>query len=121
MKRNIKRCVIITAYCQNKLRDCIEFNEDDIIICADAGYQLALSEDIKPDIIIGDFDSASRPTVNGSRVIELPVIKDDTDTLSCLRYALSLGVKEIVILGGIGGRLDHTIANLKLLSYSLEA
>ena len=120
-KINKKRCVIITAYCKNKLHDCTEFNKDDIIICADAGYKLALAEDITPDIIIGDFDSGERPTVGGSRVIELPVMKDDTDTLSCLRYAISLGVKQITILGGIGGRLDHTIANLQLLSFALDA
>jgi thiamine pyrophosphokinase len=119
--KKVKRCVIITAYCKNKLRDCIDFNQDDFIICADAGHQLADAEGIKPDMIIGDFDSGARPATNGSRIIELPVIKDDTDTLSCLRYALSLKAKEIVILGGIGGRLDHTIANLQLLSFALEA
>ena len=120
-KNNKKRCIIITAFCKNKLRDFIEFNDEDFIICADAGYKLALAEDINPDIIIGDFDSGSRPKATTSRVIELPVMKDDTDTLSCLRYAISMGFKEIFILGGIGGRLDHTIANLQLLSFALDA
>lgn len=120
-KTDKRRCIIITAYCENRLRDCTEFNNDDIIICADAGYKLALAEDIMPDIIIGDFDSGERPSMQSSRIIELPVMKDDTDTLSCLRYAISLGVKQITILGGIGGRLDHTIANLQLLSFALDA
>ena len=43
--------------------------------------------------------------------------KDDTDTMSAVRYALDNGAKEITLAGGIGGRLDHTIANIQTLSF----
>lgn len=114
------RCVIITAYCNNSIRSFFNFRTDDFIICADAGYSLAKSEGIVPDVIIGDFDSAEMPKDSGIRVIVLPEMKDDTDTVACIRHALSLGCKEIVIIGGVGGRLDHTYANIQSLAFAYD-
>ena len=39
--------------------------------------------------------------------------KDDTDTVSALRYALSRDFAEITLVCALGGRLDHTLANLQ--------
>ena len=51
------------------------------------------------------------------KVLRFSSIKDDTDTMLCVKYALNRGASEIVIVGGIGGRLDHTFANIQTLSY----
>ncbi|MCC8131926.1 MAG: thiamine diphosphokinase [Oscillospiraceae bacterium] len=90
----------------------------DFVIAADGGMSYLDSLGIKPDLIIGDFDSSSEP-VSGD-VIKLPVEKDDTDSVFAVRYALEHGYKEIHIYGGTGGRFDHTIANIQILSYIAE-
>ena len=112
-----KRCIIITAYNGNKIRDCVELSANDTIICADGGYLFAEAENVNPDIIIGDFDSMPKPVVPGCKIIELPSMKDDTDTMSCVRYATSICCDEIIIVGGIGGRLDHSLANIQAVAF----
>ena len=112
------RAVILTARCEGDFADAYSPRENDYILCADAGYLLAKENGVTPDLIIGDFDSADMP--EGANVIVHPVIKDDTDTLLCVRYALQMGIKDILIVGGLGGRLDHTLANLQTLTFIAE-
>jgi len=115
----LPRCVIFTAYCEGDLQKAYpDRRESDFILCADAGYALASRLGIKPDVIIGDFDSMDAP--ESEEIIRHPVIKDDTDTILCINYALEMGLRSFRIVGGIGGRLDHTIANLQTLSYIIE-
>ncbi|MCD7888879.1 MAG: thiamine diphosphokinase [Oscillospiraceae bacterium] len=90
----------------------------DFVIAADGGMRYLDSLGIKPDLIIGDFDSSDEP-VTGD-VIKLPVEKDDTDSVFAVRYCLEHGFGEIHIYGGTGGRIDHTIANIQTLSYIAE-
>ena len=86
------------------------------IICADKGYEYCKNLSIKPDIVIGDFDSTKEP--NGDFIKEsYPPQKDDTDTMLCIKKALSLGAKKILILGGLGGRFDHSFANIQGLHF----
>lgn len=90
----------------------------DFIIAADSGYEILKRADIHIDIAIGDFDSlGSIP--DDVKVIKLKVEKDDTDTLSAVRYALDNGAEQITLVGGIGGRIDHTIANIQTLGFIL--
>ena len=115
----LPRCVIFTARCEGDLKKAYaDPRRDDFILCADAGYELANQLGIKPDIVIGDFDSMDAP--EGEEIIRHPVIKDDTDTILCINHAMELGLRDFLIVGGIGGRLDHTIANLQTLSYVIE-
>ncbi len=87
------------------------------IIAADAGIEKLKSAGITPDLVIGDFDSlGSRPS--GENVRVFPVEKDDTDTLLALKEAISLGFDTVIISGGLGGELDHTVANLQTLLYA---
>lgn len=88
----------------------------DFIIASDKGYTTLKRADIAIDIAIGDFDSLGY-VPDDVKVIKLKVEKDDTDTMSAVRYALDNGAKEITLAGGIGGRLDHTIANIQTLSF----
>lgn len=90
--------------------------DGDLILAADAGYRNALAFGVKPDILLGDFDSLGHIEVPaGIEVIEVPAEKDETDTQLAVRLALERGADDIVIVGGIGGRLDHTLSNLAVL------
>ena len=88
----------------------------DYIICADGGVDIAKTYGIMPDCVIGDFDS----TINSNRLdclyITLPSEKDFTDTEAAINHAIELGIRDITVYGGIGGRLDHTLGNVGLCS-----
>ncbi|HPF44906.1 MAG TPA: thiamine diphosphokinase [Syntrophomonadaceae bacterium] len=89
----------------------------DLVICADGGANYAYQMGVLPDYIIGDLDSI-RPEVreyfNKQQVIfkAYPPAKDFTDTQLALETAEDLGADEIIFVGTLGGRLDHTLANL---------
>ena len=113
-----RRCVIICAspYSQpDFIRESIDVN--DYVICADGGFDTALKAGVKPDIVIGDFDSKKKESDVNIKSIVLPVEKDDTDGIYCVRYAMSEGFEEFLILGATGGRADHMYANLSLLKF----
>ncbi len=89
------------------------------IIAADAGIEKLNKAGITPNLIIGDFDSlGERPL--GENVQIFPVEKDDTDTMLALKEAISLGYDTVIISGGLGGELDHTVANLQTLLYAKQ-
>ena len=91
-------------------------NKEDYVIAADKGLDNLKKIGIKPDVIIGDFDSLGF-VPSGENIKRLPVEKDDTDVAFAVNYAFELGYKEFVIYGAIGGLLDHTVANLQLSAY----
>ena len=113
------RCIIAAASPEldtGLIRSVI--NEDDFIICADGGLDKVVSAGIKPDLVVGDFDSlAHHELLNKFKTVSLQTEKDDTDTMHCAAEAVKLGFKSIVLLGAVGGRLDHTLANLSVLLY----
>ena len=89
---------------------------EDLVIAADAGLLHAKQFGITPDILIGDFDSLGEPKVGKeTELIQVPIEKDDTDTQLAVREALERGADEIVIVGGLDGRLDHTLSTLAIL------
>lgn len=110
-------CYIVCAL------DCtLDFKPDstDFVIGADRGYLVLEKNKIKPNAVIGDFDSYSG-AIECENVIHFPVKKDYTDSELAVKYAIEMGYKNIKIFGAIGGALDHTIANLSLLSkYSIK-
>lgn len=89
---------------------------DDLIIAADGGSAHLKRTVFQPDVVIGDFDSSACPT-EGAEVIRLPVEKDDTDMLAAIRLGMERGFRFFRLYGGTGGRMDHTLANLQLLSF----
>ena len=93
--------------------------ENALILCADGGVKHCLKCGIVPDAIIGDMDSYNE-NVDEDILIKYPVEKDDTDTSLCIKYAIELGCKDIEIFGAIGGRFDHSFANVQLLQYCKE-
>lgn len=112
------RAVILTAYLPEGVRAVYAPRPGDFLICADGGYRLAAEAGLSPDAFIGDFDSLPEQEIRCPESIRVPVEKDDTDTMLCTRYAIEKGFRDILILGGLGGRLDHTIANLQTLSFA---
>lgn len=115
MKTSKKTCLIITAYIEGTIRDILDPAEIDgsFVICADAGYARAVSENIRPDLIMGDFDSLSIDLPDDIPTVTFPSRKDYTDTGLALKYALDHGYTQVIISGGIGGRLDHTLSNIQ--------
>ncbi len=112
------RCIVFTAYFRGNPSAVYTPQAGDYVLCADGGYALAAKMGIKPALIIGDCDSGvDLPEELLQRV---PVEKDDTDTMLCVKKALAHGCSSILLLGGIGGRLDHTIANIQTLAFAEE-
>jgi len=92
-----------------------------LYIAADSGLETAEKLGIEPHIIIGDFDSIDAGLLANyadiANIIKYPPQKDDTDSMLCVKYALERGYKNMAVIGGTGGRIDHTLANLALLKY----
>ena len=117
----MKRCVVVGAapiFHPDWLLKQIRPN--DTIICADGGYQVLQSLGISPTLLVGDFDSYHGQLPQEIETIRLPVEKDDTDMMFCIKEGIHRGYDEFLLLGGLGGRLDHTIANLSALLYLAE-
>lgn len=83
-----------------------------LVIAADAG----LSHCASPDFVIGDFDSLGA-VPGGDNIIRLPVEKDVTDTWAAVQLALSKKCDDFYIYGALGGRIDHSLANLALAAF----
>ncbi len=98
----------------------IDLNEYSLIITADSGYLVARDLGLMPDIFIGDFDSVLEEEVKAKKIIRLNPVKDMTDTQEAIDVAISNGAEKITILGALGNRIDHTIANIHLLKYAKE-
>ena len=88
----------------------------DYVIAADRGYDSLMAYGVNPDLVVGDFDSLGY-TPNHPNLIRLPVEKDDTDVAYALRQGLELGYRRFILLGCVGGRLEHTLGNLQILDW----
>ena len=89
---------------------------EDYVIAADRGYDSLMAYGVPPDLVVGDFDSLGH-TPSHPNVIQLPCAKDDTDMVFALRKGLDMGYRRFVLLGGVGGRLEHTLGNLQILDW----
>ena len=87
--------------------------ENAYIICADSGYDHAIKMGLKPDILIGDMDSIK--SQRDVKEVVYPVRKDYTDSELVLEYAVDNGYNNLLLLGFIGTRMDHTLTNISLL------
>ena len=122
------KCIIISAGSFTPIE--ISINEEDFVIACDAGFMYAQQMGILPDLIVGDFDSASEvgPILMRSiqeiadndpdRIVKLDVRKDDTDTIKAVKIGLSKGYRKFYFYGALGGkRFDHTMANIQTLLF----
>ena len=114
----MKRCFIYAAGTFYGLRE--PPREGDLQIAADAGLHLCERLGVRPDVVLGDFDSMDVRQAPAD-CIRVPVEKDDTDTMLALREGLRRGCDTFYLYGATGGaRLDHTLANLQSLAFLLR-
>ncbi len=103
--------------------------DNDIVVCCDGGLNYAFEEGIIPKCIIGDFDSVSEQVLKffenkNIPIKKFPTKKDYTDMELCLEFCIKLSketqAEEIIILGGIGSRFDHSLANAHILKMAAD-
>jgi len=87
---------------------------DDFVIAADGGF--AHLNGVHADLVVGDFDSLGF-VPEGEAIVKHPAEKDDTDTMLAARLGLERGYRRFLLYGGVGGRLDHTLANIQTLAF----
>ncbi|MGL5260418.1 MAG: thiamine diphosphokinase [Lachnospiraceae bacterium] len=123
----MKKCYLICA--GDFTNSTIPITNEDYVIAVDGGYSYCKMLGIKPNLIIGDFDSIEehdRKEIldlkerQENLVIKLEPVKNDTDTLAALRVGLDKGFKEFRLYGATGGRFEHTFANIQCLLFLKE-
>ncbi len=97
--------------------DFIKIDSADMIVCADRGLKYVQELEITPNIIVGDFDSFTGALPDNVEILRSPPEKDDTDTMLAVKTAIANGAEHIRIYGALGGRFDHTYANVQALKY----
>lgn len=102
-----------------------EITEDTFIIAADSGANCLYDYNIKPNLLVGDFDSINKEVFDYFKkskcIIDIyPIEKDFTDTEIAVKKALSMKPNEIVLLGCTGSRVDHLLGNIGMLKICLE-
>src|ERR1041385_6923023 len=95
--------------------------DDDYVICADGGTRHAWALGIRPNLIVGDLDSAEAGLIqqfkdDGVDVESYPRDKNETDLELAIQRAIELKPKQITVLAALGGRLDQTLGNITLLT-----
>ena len=113
----MERCVIvggadINNYSFIQARLC----DDDYVIFCDSGLKHLGRLQVKPSLIVGDFDSHENPHLDVETIV-LPCEKDDTDTMFAVKEAMGRGYDNFLLIGVVGARLDHTLANVSILLY----
>jgi thiamine pyrophosphokinase len=94
-------------------------------IAVDGGVVAFKKADVVPELSVGDMDSADEELLayfaaQGSGHISLAREKDDTDTFVALEEAAKRGAADVLILGAMGGRIDHLLSNIMLLKWALQ-
>ena len=88
----------------------------DFCIYCDSGLKHEEGIGMKPNLIVGDFDSHEQPETDVETIV-LPCEKDDTDTVYAVREAVRRGFGDFLLIGVIGARFDHTFGNVSILLY----
>ena len=112
----MERCVIVGgAGISNYEKIRKQLRPGDFVIFCDSGLRHRDALGVRPDLIVGDFDSYVKPDEEGIEIISLPREKDDTDSVYAVKEALRRGYEEFLLLGMVGERLDHTLGNVSIL------
>ena len=118
----MKVCIVLNGEIKNydKTKEIILNEKYDFIIGADGGCNHLYKMNIMPNYVVGDLDSIDEKLIEyykESNVIlkKYPTHKDETDSEICLYIAKDLNAKSVDFIGILGGRIDHTLANIGLL------
>lgn len=123
----MKVCILLNGKINDYsiIKQFINNQKYDYIICADGGANHAYKMNITPNYIIGDLDSINKETIDfykKQNVLfeEFPSKKNETDSELCIFLSKSLNANKIDLFGTLGGRIDHILANINLLYYIRE-
>lgn len=115
------RAIIFSGGVFDGIPEWVSLSDYALTIAADKGYAYAENTGIVPDIFVGDFDSFfEEGRVKSSEVFRLNPEKDMTDTQKAVEIAMERGADSILILGALGGRIDHALANIQMLKFGLD-
>lgn len=104
-----------------------EIKADDVLVGADRGALFLVEHGFRPDMAIGDFDSVSLEELQriqqaSKHVVACdPVMKDVTDTDMAFDWSIRQEPSELLMLGVVGTRLDHTLSNIQLLKKAADS
>lgn len=92
--------------------------EVDYVVGIDRGALICVQKGLNMDVAIGDFDSVSKEELelirlHSKEIVMLDVIKDETDSQAAMAYVDSFD--EVILCGGLGGRIDHQLINIGLV------
>ena len=113
----MSRCIIVGGADINNydyIRESLQ--SDDYVIFCDSGLKHLSALQVKPSLIVGDFDSHENPHLDTETIV-LPCEKDDTDTVYAMKEAIKRGYDTFLLIGVVGARLDHTLGNISILLY----
>ena len=94
--------------------------ENDLIVSADGGLRYIRALNLIPKLVIGDLDSINNDDIRFLKtkkveILKFPIEKNQTDLEIALREVVRRNYKNILVIGGLGGRIDQTLANLGLI------
>lgn len=113
----MKRCVIVGGADINNYKFIRQkVSQDDYFVFCDSGLKHKNALGVEPNLIVGDFDSYENPNLSVETIV-LPCEKDDTDTVFAAKEAVKRGFDDFLLIGMVGGRLDHTLGNISILLY----
>ena len=122
----MSRAVIITSYLEYPVDIPALLAPDDYIVCLDGGYDIARAQGISPHLWLGDFDSLQGPLPDegeasggeeapSMEIRRYPPEKDYTDLELAFRVLDPEKTPDLLVIGGLGGRLDQTLVNVQML------
>ena len=114
----MEKCFLVTSYIED---DYIPIALNGYVIAVDGGYDILKKLNINIDIVVADLDSTTSEITKDTNIKLYHSDKDDTDTILAIEYAINNGYKDLTIIGGLGRRLDHTLANIQTLAYFLKS
>ena len=123
MKNAKKTCVVVTGgefsdFSCLQESEIVNIRNADFVIACDHGFDYCEKLGLKPNLVLGDFDSiAALPDFGKIQVERLPCEKDDTDTMAAARYCVQNGFSSVYFLCAFGGRLDHSVANFQTMLF----
>jgi thiamine pyrophosphokinase len=99
-----------------------QWQENDVIVAANGGSRLAVASGLRPHMVVGDLDSLTAEEIRtlemGTPIWRHPREKNASDLELALECARRLDPSEIVVVGAMGGRLDHLLVNIGLLHWA---
>ncbi len=122
MTTDFKTCALVAAcdFNANHFLKAWKSGEFDCVVAADGGYAHVNAAGCVADVVIGDFDSLGY-VPEGDAVITHPTHKDKSDLELALDYIIERDYQQVVVYGALGGRLDHSVANLQMCARFAEA